>query len=483
MANVRISELPAATLPLTGAELVPVVQSGVTKQTLAAAVGAGVVNVRAYGAVGDGVANDTAAINAAYSAAQAAGGAEVFFPPGTYATNDTIVCPSKCTTHAPQAIVLYTGSGIAFDVQGVWDTDAGVNKGDNINVLPMVIRSTLGWNSGADTTSVGIRVANRKMSTFFVRGIRFFYRGLVLESTTANTVCNTFHIGFISNNQYGIDFGTITPGWGTNQNQFIGGQVNIDSAYTAVSPRVSINMPNAAENNTNVFIGVNVEKNGQEKGVICASNENVFVNCRFEGGASTSGFITVSGNRNKFIGGAPTAAPTLPFETWISDTGFGNQYWMGYYIASKFFALDFSSGTTPLRFGNGSAFPAVPISSFGTNRLRLGDANTAGIRFYGAMLQEEVTVTSGATLTVPASHYRLNYASPTTVTGITAGAVDQTTSALVSIVDLAGNITLQHTSGPAAGAGKFVIKAGADKVLSAFTPVLFVAVDGNLYEV
>lgn len=32
MANVKISELPAATTPLTGTELVPVVQSGATKQ-------------------------------------------------------------------------------------------------------------------------------------------------------------------------------------------------------------------------------------------------------------------------------------------------------------------------------------------------------------------------------------------------------------------------------------------------------------------
>jgi len=33
MANVKISELPGATTPLTGAELVPVVQAGVTEQT------------------------------------------------------------------------------------------------------------------------------------------------------------------------------------------------------------------------------------------------------------------------------------------------------------------------------------------------------------------------------------------------------------------------------------------------------------------
>ena len=79
MSNVRISELPAATLPLTGAELVPVVQSGVTKQTTAAAVGANAVNVKAYGAKGDGVTDDTAAIQAALNASDT-----VVFSEGTY---------------------------------------------------------------------------------------------------------------------------------------------------------------------------------------------------------------------------------------------------------------------------------------------------------------------------------------------------------------------------------------------------------------
>lgn len=41
MANVKISELPAATTPLTGAELVPVVQSGVTDQVTVANLTAG----------------------------------------------------------------------------------------------------------------------------------------------------------------------------------------------------------------------------------------------------------------------------------------------------------------------------------------------------------------------------------------------------------------------------------------------------------
>lgn len=43
-----------------------------------------------YGAVGDGVTNDAPAINAAISAAAAAGGGIVFLPPGTYLVSSTI---------------------------------------------------------------------------------------------------------------------------------------------------------------------------------------------------------------------------------------------------------------------------------------------------------------------------------------------------------------------------------------------------------
>lgn len=82
MAGVKISELPAATTPLDGTELLPVVQSGVTVQTtledipfLQAGTGAvnrtvqsklrERVNVRDFGAVLDGTTDDLAAFNAA----------------------------------------------------------------------------------------------------------------------------------------------------------------------------------------------------------------------------------------------------------------------------------------------------------------------------------------------------------------------------------------------------------------------------------
>lgn len=98
MANVRISELPAATLPLTGAELVPVVQSGVTKQTTVAGAGVGAISVKAYGAVGDGTTNDTTAIQAAINAAIASGKA-LFLPAGTYLLSAQLSITSALTIY------------------------------------------------------------------------------------------------------------------------------------------------------------------------------------------------------------------------------------------------------------------------------------------------------------------------------------------------------------------------------------------------
>ena len=98
--SIKISQLPAATTPLTGAEEVALVQGGATKQatvtdvTTVIATGsttarslanraADVVNVKDFGAVGDGVTDDTAAITAANTAASAVG-ATLEFPAGKY---------------------------------------------------------------------------------------------------------------------------------------------------------------------------------------------------------------------------------------------------------------------------------------------------------------------------------------------------------------------------------------------------------------
>jgi hypothetical protein len=161
MAGTKISQLPTATTPLTGAELVPVVQSSSTYQTtaqgvanlaalpLAASGGANLVgflqsgtgavartvqskerdtvSVKDFGAVGDGVTDDTAALNLCYAT-----GGTIWHPAGTYFLGYTqLVIPANTTllfdkaakftvstgdpALMPQAYLSITGSNVIID--------------------------------------------------------------------------------------------------------------------------------------------------------------------------------------------------------------------------------------------------------------------------------------------------------------------------------------------------------------------------------
>lgn len=87
MANIKISQLPAATVPLTGNEVAPVVQNGVTVKA-AIADFSDFVNPAAFGAVGNGVADDTTALRAAFAYAAPLNRAVML--EGTYLISDYI---------------------------------------------------------------------------------------------------------------------------------------------------------------------------------------------------------------------------------------------------------------------------------------------------------------------------------------------------------------------------------------------------------
>jgi polygalacturonase len=71
--------------------------------------------VRAYGAKGDGLADDTAAINAAISAANGAGGGTVEFPAGTYLAG-SIHLMSRVELHlGPGSTILASSDSRAYD--------------------------------------------------------------------------------------------------------------------------------------------------------------------------------------------------------------------------------------------------------------------------------------------------------------------------------------------------------------------------------
>jgi hypothetical protein len=93
MSTIKISQLPNASQPLTGAELAPVVQGGVTKKTPISAFGQ-MASVKTYGAIGDGVADDTAAFNNALATSTA-----IYIPPGTYKITSTLAVPNNTTLY------------------------------------------------------------------------------------------------------------------------------------------------------------------------------------------------------------------------------------------------------------------------------------------------------------------------------------------------------------------------------------------------
>lgn len=116
MAIVKITELPAATSPVSPSDVAAIVQGGVTKKAaidefgfLQAGTNASVrtiqsklresLSVKDFGATGDGVTDDAPYIQAAINAAVAAQSANsvpgrqpasIYFPPGSYRINSTI---------------------------------------------------------------------------------------------------------------------------------------------------------------------------------------------------------------------------------------------------------------------------------------------------------------------------------------------------------------------------------------------------------
>lgn len=132
----KISQLPAAFQPLTGAELAPVVQNGITTKTPVSAFGQ-MTNVKTYGAVGDGIADDTAAFTAAMAASKA-----VYVPPGSYKITSILAVPDNTTLYgagrgASKLLHAFNGdmmtlgnysglSGLWLDGQGATYTGQGV---------------------------------------------------------------------------------------------------------------------------------------------------------------------------------------------------------------------------------------------------------------------------------------------------------------------------------------------------------------------
>jgi hypothetical protein len=172
MAVVKISDLPSATLPLTGAELTPIVQGGTTKKAPVSAVGSGGggANVKSYGAVGDGVTDDSAAIQACVNA-----NCSVFFPSGTYKVVTPIIIPANKLLYGEGACstILYTGTVVSQGAFFVKSSSASTYV-DNITVQDLRFLgqvATLGFSEFIHLIAFnGVR--NCLIQRCFVEGFR-----------------------------------------------------------------------------------------------------------------------------------------------------------------------------------------------------------------------------------------------------------------------------------------------------------------------
>lgn len=101
------------------------------------------INAKQYGCVGDGVTDDTAALQAALTAAGTVNGSAVFLPQGIYLVSATL---------------LITGN---TSLVGVGDTDSGsIIRVKTGTALTTPVLASSSWNSNATTSGFPVRIAD-----------------------------------------------------------------------------------------------------------------------------------------------------------------------------------------------------------------------------------------------------------------------------------------------------------------------------------
>lgn len=148
-AQVAISALPSASAPLSGAELLPLVQGGVTKKTPSSALGANIVSSLNY-AKGNGVTDDTAALNSLFAYAASAQKCAYLYA-GTYkitAALAPLIGSGVCILgDGANAVISYQGaSATPGDLLTIGD---GVTTYVQANLSGFRITSTTSLSAGA----------------------------------------------------------------------------------------------------------------------------------------------------------------------------------------------------------------------------------------------------------------------------------------------------------------------------------------------
>ena len=242
-------------------------------------------NVKLYGAVGDGTTDDSTAIQAAITAAEAASPTGVvLFPPLTYKI-DTGLTVLDCDIEAATSAILLVDNLVTTAVT----IGSSSQSCDWHRIsLPWVQMETQQWvgNPVDIKTDIGVLISAADNCEFhFPRIIDFSY-GLKLEGDGQGVAYNIFHLGNHNDNAINLFLTETNAGW-CNQNVFLGGRFTI--AQNGASGRITGTRQlligrnaDTTHPNNNTFVGCSFEGEWHEYAVECWGHNNQFINCRWE---------------------------------------------------------------------------------------------------------------------------------------------------------------------------------------------------------
>lgn len=252
------------------------------------------VSVKDFGAVGDGVADDTAAIQAAITATQTAGGGVIFFPLGTYKINSTLTITGNGVVLQGAAFNTFhdTGSPV-YPVKLNWVGGA----------TPMISIST---TSATTPITTGCGLIN--LALF---GNALATVGVYLNSVKCSTFTNLY-VNNVTQNCYYLTCRTLSTGEATDTQQNIFTNCTwrtIDTAavYPANGMTLTAQTPGASNANTsfnlfNYCFGQTYAGVGGGVGfLLIDADNNSFFGCRVvRVGTTTYGLSIRGGDTNVF---------------------------------------------------------------------------------------------------------------------------------------------------------------------------------------